>query len=113
MTTNLLARIPFFTDLPADELDRIMAQLEIVNLKSGEILFREGDPGEGGYRRARDTWEKRYLQDLLDEAGGSVAKAAELAGLHRSTLYEKLARIGLVQGEGEAGKRNGNGHPAR
>jgi sigma-B regulation protein RsbU (phosphoserine phosphatase) len=49
MSTNLLARIPFFTDLPADELDRIMAQLEIVNLKSGEILFREGDPGEHMY----------------------------------------------------------------
>ena len=49
MSTNLLARIPFFTDLPEDELDRIMAQLEIVNLKSGEILFREGDPGENMY----------------------------------------------------------------
>ena len=49
MSTNLLARIPFFTDLPADELDRIMAQLEIVNLTSGEILFREGDPGEHMY----------------------------------------------------------------
>ena len=49
MTTNLLARIPFFTDLPAEELDRIMAQLEIVNLKSGEILFREGDAGENMY----------------------------------------------------------------
>jgi serine phosphatase RsbU (regulator of sigma subunit) len=49
MSTNLLARIPFFTDLPADELDRIMAQLEIVNMRSGEILFREGDPGEHMY----------------------------------------------------------------
>jgi len=49
MSTNLLARIPFFTDLPADELDRIMAQLEIVNLRSGEILFREGDAGEHMY----------------------------------------------------------------
>jgi serine phosphatase RsbU (regulator of sigma subunit) len=49
MSTNLLARIPFFTDLPGDELDRIMAQLEIVNLKSGEILFREGDAGEHMY----------------------------------------------------------------
>lgn len=49
MSTNLLARIPFFTDLPEDELDRILAQLEIVNLKSGEILFREGDPGENMY----------------------------------------------------------------
>ncbi len=71
----------------------------------------EGDTGEGGYRSARDAWEKRYLQDLLDEAGGSVAKAAELAGLHRSTLYEKLARMGLVQGDAETGKRNGGGHP--
>jgi serine phosphatase RsbU (regulator of sigma subunit) len=49
MSANLLARIPFFTDLPADELDRIMAQLEIVNLRSGEILFREGEAGEHMY----------------------------------------------------------------
>jgi two-component system, NtrC family, response regulator AtoC len=66
----------------------------------------EAEPGEGDYRHARDAWEKRYFQDLLAEAGGSVAKAAELAGLHRSTLYEKLARVGLVQGE-EGGKKNG------
>lgn len=49
MSTNLLARIPFFTDLPLDELDRILAQLEVVNLRSGEILFREGDAGENMY----------------------------------------------------------------
>jgi len=54
--------------------------------------------GEGRYRAARDAWERRYLEDLLREAGGSVGKAAELAGLHRSTLYEKLARMGLVEG---------------
>lgn len=47
--SNLLARIPFFTELPADELDRIMSQLEVVNMKSGEILFREGDAGEHMY----------------------------------------------------------------
>ena len=57
----------------------------------------EGEHGdEGGYRNARDAWERRYFEELLKEAGGSVGKAAELAGLHRSTLYEKLARIGLV-----------------
>ena len=49
MSTNLLARIEFFSDLPEEELDRILAQLEVVNLKSGEILFREGDPGEHMY----------------------------------------------------------------
>jgi two-component system, NtrC family, response regulator AtoC len=51
---------------------------------------------EGSYRRERDDWEQHYLSALLREASGSVAKAAELAGLHRSTLYEKLSRHGLV-----------------
>jgi two-component system response regulator HydG len=53
---------------------------------------------EGGYRKARDTWERRYFQELLDGVNGSVARAAELAGLHRSMLYEKLARMGLLPG---------------
>ncbi len=53
--------------------------------------------GEGRYRRARDAWERRFLEDLLREEGGNVAKAAEAAGLHRSTLYEKLTRHGLVE----------------
>ncbi len=58
-----------------------------------------GEPEETGYRHARDAWERRYFEELLKEAGGSVGKAAELAGLHRSTLYEKLAKIGLVHEE--------------
>ena len=55
--------------------------------------------GNGDYLEVwnRDAWERRYFEDLLRDAGGSVAKAAEVAGLHRSTLYEKLARIGLVE----------------
>jgi two-component system response regulator HydG len=52
---------------------------------------------DGRYRRARDAWEQKFLEELLREAGGSVGKAAELAGIHRSTLYEKLARYGLVE----------------
>jgi two-component system response regulator HydG len=57
------------------------------------------DAAEGRYRRARDAWERRFFEDLLREAGGSVARAAELAGIHRSTLYEKLTRYGLVEKE--------------
>mgnify|MGYP001030106089 CR=1 FL=1 len=35
MNTNLLAQIPFFTSLPAEELDRLMSELEVLNLASG------------------------------------------------------------------------------
>jgi len=61
-----------------------------------------GPAAEGRYRRARDAWERRFFEDLLREAGGSVGKAAELAGLHRSTLYEKLTRFGLVEKDEKA-----------
>jgi two-component system response regulator HydG len=61
-----------------------------------------GSASEGRYRRARDAWERKFFEDLLREAGGSVAKAAELAGVHRSTLYEKLTRFGLVEKDEKA-----------
>jgi two-component system, NtrC family, response regulator AtoC len=61
-----------------------------------------GSPGEGRYRRARDGWERKFFEDLLREAEGSVARAAELAGIHRSTLYEKLTRYGLVEKDEKA-----------
>ena len=49
MANNPLANIDLFSVLPEEELDRILAQLEIVNLASGEILFREGEAGEHMY----------------------------------------------------------------
>jgi DNA-binding NtrC family response regulator len=61
-----------------------------------EVRTAESEVEEGSYRRERDEWERRYLEQALREAAGSVAKAAEMAGLHRSTLYEKLARHGLL-----------------
>jgi DNA-binding NtrC family response regulator len=64
--------------------------------------YENGSTGEGRYRRARDAWERKFLEDLLREAGGSVARAAELAGIHRSTLYEKLTRFGLVEKDEKA-----------
>ena len=57
----------------------------------------DGSDDGGRYRKARDAWERRWFEDLLREAGGSVTDAARAAGLHRSTLYEKLTRFGLVE----------------
>jgi two-component system response regulator HydG len=61
-----------------------------------------GGEAGGRYRAARDAWERRFFEDVLREAGGSVAKAAELSGIHRSTLYEKLTRYGLVEKDAKA-----------
>ena len=49
MSENLLAKIPLFSILPADELDRLQDMLKIRHLQPGEILFREGQRGEHFY----------------------------------------------------------------
>ena len=49
MPVNPLASIPLFSSFPLDELDNLVAALDVVKLKSGEILFHEGDPSEHMY----------------------------------------------------------------
>jgi two-component system response regulator HydG len=54
--------------------------------------------GRSCWRAATTSLSATSPRRSRREAGGAVGKAAELSGLHRSTLYEKLARYGLVEG---------------
>lgn len=49
MSTNLLSKIPLFSDLPLNELDTLLELLDTRLLTDREILFREGDPGDHFY----------------------------------------------------------------
>lgn len=80
MTTNLLARIPFFTDLPPEELDRLQAALDVVNLKSGDILFHEGDPGEHLYVVVKGELEILMAPDTDNELILNLLHAGEYLG---------------------------------
>ncbi len=55
----------------------------------------EGMDGFPSLKAAREAFEKRYIAQKLEEAGGNVARAAELLGLERSHLYRKLRVYGL------------------
>jgi two-component system response regulator HydG/two-component system response regulator AtoC len=46
-------------------------------------------------RQARQHFERRYLEWVLERASGQVAEAARLAGLTRQHFYEKMKRCGL------------------
>ena len=67
MSVNLLARIPFFTNLPPADLELLMKELDIVNLNSGDILFHEGDPGEHLYVVVEGELEILKAPDTDDE----------------------------------------------
>jgi two-component system, NtrC family, response regulator AtoC len=73
-------------------------------MAEGDLLLRahlppplrgDGGPEPTGFQAARDAFERQYFRALLERHGGSVQRAAGAAGLHRTTLYEKLARHGL------------------
>jgi serine phosphatase RsbU (regulator of sigma subunit) len=80
MTSNLLARIPFFTNLPPEELDRLVTELDIVNLKSGDILFHEGDPGEHLYVVVKGELEILMAPDTDNELILNILHEGEYLG---------------------------------
>jgi phosphoserine phosphatase RsbU/P len=80
MPLNLLARIPFFTDLPPEELDRLVTEMDIVNLNAGDILFREGDPGEHLYVVVNGELEILMAPDTDDELILNILYQGEYLG---------------------------------
>ena len=80
MSVNLLANIPFFTDLPNIELDRLLSELAVVNLKSREILFREGDAGEHLYVVVSGELEILMGPDTHDELILNIVHEGEYIG---------------------------------
>jgi len=46
-------------------------------------------------REARDQFERAYLLQQLQNAGGSVGKLAQLSGMERTHLYRKLKDLGI------------------
>ena len=47
------------------------------------------------YKNARNEFERSYFTRLLAETGGNIQKAAAIAGIHRTTFYEKLTKLDI------------------
>ena len=48
-TYNFLRKIPFFADLPDEDLERLCQMADEVQLEAGQLLFAEGDNGDRAY----------------------------------------------------------------
>jgi DNA-binding NtrC family response regulator len=64
---------------------------------------------EGGYRQSKEKFDRLYFTRLLDLAQQDRSRAAEMAEIDRTTLYDHLSRLGFAK---KAERKPQNPHPA-
>ncbi|QEY70995.1 sigma-54 interaction domain-containing protein [Pseudomonas denitrificans (nom. rej.)] len=93
---NLLERTVLLGDRPqidAAALRSALGELQPLPLGTAAPSARLGE-GQDFYA-ARDAFERELIANTLAEQAGNVDAAAQRLGLGRSTLYKKMATLGL------------------
>ncbi|HOE28041.1 MAG TPA: sigma-54 dependent transcriptional regulator [candidate division Zixibacteria bacterium] len=70
----------------------VMSDRDVVDIPDLPALMRYSAPKEGGVARRLAEVEGEYIRNVLARVGGNKTKAAEILGIDRKTLREKLKR---------------------
>ncbi|MFT3699101.1 MAG: sigma 54-interacting transcriptional regulator [Kofleriaceae bacterium] len=80
---------------PDDDFQSLPFVLRPTIAAPDDVSFKADKP----FHEAKDAlvarFEREYLQDLVQKAGGNLSQAARIAGLERKFLYKLLERAGL------------------
>ena len=82
--------------LPAD-LPFIGGPVEVPAAEPQRARREPVGPYHAARERALAEFQKRYLVALLEQTEGNMSRAAEIAGVERSTLYRMLERHGMYR----------------
>ncbi len=88
---NIIERLMVLCDKPIIEPEDL--PLEVRSLHSAATASPPAYPLD--YRRAREEFERSYLEQLLRHTRGNVTEASRLSGISRRHLYEKFERLGI------------------
>ena len=82
-----------------NRVDRAVALATAEWIMPGDLFPENATrPGVLGFvplADVRDAAERRQIERALEETGGQIAKAADLLAISRTTLWEKMTRLGL------------------
>src|SRR6266542_667068 len=101
MAINLLSKIPLFADLPKEELDQILTELDVKELADKEILFHEGDPGEHFYLVMKGELEVLMAAGQMEEMLLNLMSAGEHFG-EMSLIMPGGHRTATVRARGDS-----------
>jgi DNA-binding NtrC family response regulator len=60
-----------------------------------QVLLDRSDERVASLAEARERAERRHIEEAILQTHGEIAKAATLLGISRTTLWEKMRRLGL------------------
>ena len=102
MITDTLRKIPLFSDLSKEDLERVAEGVEAVKLPAGEILFNEGDPGQLAYVIQKGEVEVIKITDgrevllAVRGAGEVIGEMALLDAAPRSATVRARSDTSLL-----------------
>ena len=94
--TILFKKVPLLSDLPRIEIDYLAATLKVVTLAAGEVLFREGEPGESLFIILEGRLEVVLALGTPDERRLATFGSGEFIG-EMSLLIPGRARTASVR----------------
>jgi two-component system response regulator HydG len=71
----------------------VMAESETIDVVDLPSLMRSSGPRSASLNRTLIEVEHEHIRNVLDSVGGNKTRAAEILGIDRKTLREKLKRI--------------------
>jgi CRP-like cAMP-binding protein len=103
MSKEFLHRLPLFSGLSDEELDELYGMSETVELRAGQVLLKEGDPGnslfiatEGEFEISRRTGE-RDVVIAGSGAGDVIGEISLLEGSPRTATVRAVSDARLVR----------------
>jgi transcriptional regulator with GAF, ATPase, and Fis domain len=87
---NLMERLAYLS--PADEIAADDPALVFIPSRGPAALMSDGR----SLSEATDQFQIQYIQQAVDRSRGSMQRAADELGLHRSNLYRKMRQLGMA-----------------
>ena len=93
----LLSQCSLLRHLPADQIEPLLDRVQERNVAAGEIVFREGDPGDALYIVARGT-----VEVLHDKAGQTLAELGNGQAFGEMALLSGGTRTATVRAKSDS-----------
>ena len=92
---NIISRVAILCKGGSIELEHLPEEVRASHATTAVSEKAQARTFKQAKEKAVTDFERRYLQQILDECDGVISKAAQIAGMHTKNFHEKLNKYGI------------------